>query len=375
MKLHLGLSTCPNDTFALAALLEGRSETFGLEFEAELRDVEELNGRLAAGDFDLAKGSFAAALGLGDELGVLPSGSAIGFGNGPLVLAREPRRAPRPGDRVLCPGKHTTATLLYRAFFPGAPEPEQVVFSEILPALEAGEADLGVCIHEGRFTYRERGLHALCDLGERWERATGGPLPLGGILARKRLGTGVLRRAQAAVAASLDTALAHPASAAPCMRRHAQEMDEAVLWAHVDLYVDEHTRDLGPEGRAALEALATRTGHPPLEVVGTPRLFHVAPAAAWKAWRAGDWRPPSLAREGCVHLSLADQLPGTLDAHFAEAGPLVLAEVDAERVAGWLRFEPSRGGARFPHLHGPLPRDAVLRTWELGELPELGWEG
>jgi 1,4-dihydroxy-6-naphthoate synthase len=374
VKLHLGISTCPNDTFAFAALLEGRCETHGLTFETELCDVQELNERLAAGDFDLAKGSFAAALDLSADLGVLPSGSAIGFGNGPLLLAGEPREAPRTGDRVLCPGAHTTATLLYRTFFPQGPEPEQVVFDEIMPALERGEADLGVCIHEGRFTFGDHGLHRVCDLGERWEAETGAPLPLGGIFARRCLGTGVLRRAQAAVAASLDVARADPAGALPCMRRHAQELDDGVLQAHVDLYVNTLTRDLGPDGRAALDALATRAGKAPLAVLGTPRLFHLAPEDAWSAWVGHTWAPPSLAQEGFVHLSFAEQLAGTLSTHFPGAGPLVLAELDAEALAASLRLEPSREGALFPHHYGPLPRTAVLRTWTLGELPELGWE-
>lgn len=374
MKLHLGLSTCPNDTFTFAALLEGRSETYGLSFEAELCDVEELNQRLAAGEFDLAKGSFAAALDLSGDLGVLPSGSAIGFGNGPLLLAREPRDAPRAGDRVLCPGTKTTATLLYRTFYPDGPEPEQVVFDEIMPALEAGEADLGVCIHEGRFTFADRGLHRVCDLGERWQEATGAPLPLGGILARKSLPTGILRRAQAAVAASLDVARSDPDSARPCMRLHAQELDDGVIQAHVDLYVNDWTRDLGPEGRTALEALAKHSQKGPLSVLGTPRLFHLAPEGEWSAWTGPLWSPASLESEGFVHLSFAEQLKGTLTTHFAGVGPLVLAELDAGSLSSALRLEPSRGGALFPHYHGPLPREAVLQTWVLGDLPELGWE-
>lgn len=386
MKLHLGISTCPNDTFAFAALLEGRSETFGLRFEAELLDVEELNQRLAGGDFDLAKGSFAAALDLTDQLGVLPSGSAIGFGNGPLLLSREVREAPQPGDRVLCPGANTTATLLYQAFYPQGPRPEQVRFDEIMPALEAGEADLGVCIHEARFTFAERGLHRVSDLGKLWLEETHSPLPLGGIFARRSLPTGVLRRAQAAVAASLDVARSDPGSALACMRRHAQELDDGVIQAHVDLYVNQWTRDLGVEGRAAIAALAERASKPALTVLGAPRLFHLARKEAWEAWETGDWAPPSLASEGFVHLSHAHQLEGTLAAHFVDAGPLVLAELDGEALAGarlpWrellgsggLRLEPSRGGDLFPHYYGPLPRAAVLRTWQLGDLPDLDWE-
>jgi 5,8-dihydroxy-2-naphthoate synthase len=377
-KLHLGISTCPNDTFAFAALLEGRSETFGLEFETELLDVQQLNRRLAQGHFDLAKGSFAAALGLGDELGVLPTGNAIGFGNGPVLLAREGGRSPGPGDRVLCPGADTTASLLYRMFVPDGPTPEQVVFSEILPALESGVADFGVCIHEGRFVYGDLGLTLVADLGQRWEQATGAPLPLGGIFARKRLGTEVLRRAQAAVAASLDVALEDPASALACMRAHAAEQDDRALHAHVELYVNPWTRDLGPEGRAAIATLAQRSGGTPLEVLGTPRLFHIAPRGAWEAFEGEAWGPPSLESEGFVHLSFAGQLAGTLGAHFSGAGPLVLLEVDGSHLGQHLRLEASRGGALFPHLYGPLPRASVLRRWDLepGQAPPtMGWTG
>lgn len=377
-RIHLGISTCPNDTFLFHAVLEGRVDTGGLDLHVELRDVQELNERLLAGEFDVAKGSFHAALLASDRLGVLPAGSALGFGNGPLLVAREPGGVPGPDSRVVCPGEHTTATLLYRFFHPGGATPRQVVFSEVFPRLEAGEADFGVCIHEGRFTYAARGLALVEDLGARWERATGVPLPLGGLLARRELGTGVLRRIQALVRASLAYARAHPAETLPTLRRHAQELADDVLLAHVELYVNDWTADLGPEGLRALAELSARAAavgvaageRPPLEVVGRERIFHVAPRGTWDAEAGEDWCPPPLAGEGLVHLSLAHQLAGTLDAHFADPGELVLVEVDPEAVARRMRFEPSRGGELFPHLHGPLPRSAVLRRWDLGARPD-----
>ena len=233
----------------------------GLEFEVELLDVQELNEGMLAGRFDVAKLSFHAALRLAPELWILPSGSALGFGVGPLLLAPGHRGtagggAATPPARVLCPGEWTTATLLYRLFHAGEGRLEQVVFSEIMPALEAGRADLGVCIHEGRFTYAERGLARVEDLGERWEAATGTPLPLGGIAARRALGPEVAGRVQAVVRSSLEWALAHRSACEETMRRHAQELEPSVLWAHVDLYVNDWTLDLGEEGRAALAALA-----------------------------------------------------------------------------------------------------------------------
>jgi 1,4-dihydroxy-6-naphthoate synthase len=178
--------------------------------------------------------------------------------------------------RVLCPGEHTTATLLYRLFHPEEGEVEQVVFSEIMPALARGDADRGVCIHEGRFTYTRHGLALVEDLGERWERATGAPLPLGGILARGDLGHGVAERVQEVVEDSIRWALAHRDRTLPTMRRHAQEFDDDILWRHVELYVNEWTVNLGETGAQALATFADLArAHgvvppdaPVLEVVG-----------------------------------------------------------------------------------------------------------
>jgi len=264
-KIRLGISTCPNDTFAFHGILERRVDPRGLEFDIELLDVEALNRRLFAGEFDVAKASFHAALLLADDLGVLPVGSALGFGVGPLLLASQPGR--RPGEpvrvagvtrpaRVLCPGAHTTATLLYRLFHPDEGAIDQVVFSTIMPELEAGTADFGVCIHEGRFTWQAHGLALVEDLGEVWERTTSTPLPLGGILARHRLGDDTIQRVIAVLRDSLRYSQAHRDEALGTMRRYAQELADEVVWAHVDLYVNAWTLDLGEVGRAALGTLS-----------------------------------------------------------------------------------------------------------------------
>jgi len=382
--LRVGLSTCPNDTFAFHGLLTGRVACPELELSFRLADVEELNQALLAGELDVAKGSFHAALAASDRLGVLPCGSALGFGNGPLLLARRALARPGPGSRVLGPGRWTTADLLYRLFHSGAAAPRPVLFSTILPALERDEADFGVCIHEARFTYARHGLVPVEDLGRRWEQETGAPLPLGGILARADLPRGVLRALVGALRRSLEHAWAHPGECLATMRAHAQELDEAVLRDHVALYVNEHTFDLAPAGRAALAELARRAraaGVPlgagsELAVLGDERLFHVAERSAWDA-RGGAWSPPSLAREGFVHLSLARQLAGTVRTHFAAAGALVLVEVDPARAAPALRFEASRAGQRFPHLYRALEPPDVLRRWDLAPgapLPSLALE-
>jgi 1,4-dihydroxy-6-naphthoate synthase len=257
--IRLGISTCPNDTFAFHGLLTRAVNWRGLDFEIELHDVETLNERLLAGDFDVCKASFHAALLAADSVVVLPSGSALGFGVGPLLLAAEPGTRPtHPGQLTLCPGKHTTAALLFDLFHPRSTGVEQVVFSEIMPRLAARTADFGVCIHEGRFTWQAHGLTLVEDLGTRWEKATGCPLPLGGIVARRRLSAATIGAVQGVIHDSLALALRDRSAALPTMRQHAQEFDDGVLMRHVDLYVNQWTLDLGPTGVRALAELSIR---------------------------------------------------------------------------------------------------------------------
>ncbi len=284
--IYLGISTCPNDTFAFHGLLERKVDWRGFNFRVELLDIEQLNQRLFAGQFDAAKASFHAALLLADEVRVLPAGAALGFGVGPLLLAAQGDTLPgdliddtggqpRPAI-VLCPGAHTTGALLYRLFHPGEGEVRQQVFSEIMPQLQRGEADFGVCIHEGRFTWRENGLHLVEDLGQVWEQATSVPLPLGGIVARNRLGAERLNRLHNVVRESIEYGLAHRDETLETMRKHAQAMSEEVMFAHVDLYVNQWTVELGSTGRQALATLATKAVEaqlappdvPALQVVG-----------------------------------------------------------------------------------------------------------
>jgi len=254
--LRLGISPCPNDTFAFHALLTRELLPSGFELEIELLDVQELNEALAAGRFDAAKASFAAALGLAEEVWLLRAGAALGFGNGPLLLAPGTARPAGAARRVLGPGRQTTAELLLRLFHPEEAEVESVLFSEIMPALQRGEADLGVCIHEGRFTWREAGLRLVEDLGQRWHAATDSPLPLGGIFARRALPRETTAELERLIAASIAWSRRHPDAALESMRRHAQEQSDAVLAAHVELYVNEETEGLGDAGRAAVERLA-----------------------------------------------------------------------------------------------------------------------
>jgi 1,4-dihydroxy-6-naphthoate synthase len=228
----------------------------GLDFQIELLDIQQLNDRLFEGRFDVAKCSFHAALLLSDLMVVLPSGSALGFGVGPLLLSSKDGLVPASsGQLTLCPGQHTTATLLFRLFYPQTTEIAQVVFSEIMPRLVGGSADFGVCIHEGRFTWQDQGLGLVEDLGTRWEKETRGPLPLGGLVGLKSLPTAVLQTVQHVVRDSLEFSIADPDDALPTMRQHAQEFDDQVLMQHVRLYVNDWTINLGDAGLAALNQL------------------------------------------------------------------------------------------------------------------------
>ena len=260
--IRLGISTCPNDTFAFHGLMTKAVDWRGLEFEIDLLDIEQLNERLLgddSDDFDVGKVSFHAALGAAERIAVLPSGSALGFGVGPLLLAATPESTPCDTTQLtLCPGRHTTAALLFALFHPGSTRVEQALFSEIMPRLQAGSADFGVCIHEGRFTWQQQGLTLVEDLGLRWEAETGLPLPLGGIVASRSLPADTIARVQGMIADSLRFALANPAGPLPTMRDHAQELDDAVLMQHVDLYVNDQTLDLGPLGQRALDELSVR---------------------------------------------------------------------------------------------------------------------
>jgi 1,4-dihydroxy-6-naphthoate synthase len=257
--IRLGISTCPNDTFAFHGLLTRAVDWRGLDFAVELLDIQELNDRLRAGGLDVAKASFPAALRLARDYVVLPSGSALGFGVGPLLLAARPDMHPGSPDQLtLLPGRDTTAAFLFHLFHPDSTRVEHVVFSEIMPRLLAGTADFGGCIHEGRFTWQQQGLFLVEDMGTRWEETTGSPLPLGGIVATRRLAPETMLAVQQVIRDSLQVALSDRTAPLPTMRRHAQEFDDAVLLQHVDLYVNDWTLDLGDVGRRALAELSAR---------------------------------------------------------------------------------------------------------------------
>jgi len=276
MRIRLGISPCPNDTFAFHAILKRRIDMHDFEVETELVDVQTLNDGLVEGRYDIAKASFHAALLMADRFDVLGAGSALGFGVGPLLVAARPEVSPGPASRVLCPGETTTATLLYHCLHPGQGTISHVVFSEIGPALRRGDADLGVLIHEGRLTYQRDGLTLVEDLGASFERLASAPVPLGGILASRSLPDGAAAAFSDLLRASIAYGWEHREETLETIRPHAQEMDEDVIWPYVALYVNDHTVALGEEGARALRVLeqTARTagvvpdGLPPIRIVG-----------------------------------------------------------------------------------------------------------
>lgn len=251
MRYKLGISTCPNDTFMFHGLLTGRVACEGFELDIELLDVQQLNEGLERGTFHFSKASCFAASLLKDRFEVCPSGAALGYGVGPLVLSRPGAPVPMPQARVLTPGGMTTAYLLFQHFFPAPRSIRHVVFSEIMPALERGDADVGVVIHEGRFTYRESGLGFIADLGQEWEREFSLPLPLGCIVADRSVPAEHRAAFAQGVKRSIEYAYAHRDETLPTMRRYAQELADSVIWQHVDLYVNEWSLELGEIGTKA----------------------------------------------------------------------------------------------------------------------------
>jgi 1,4-dihydroxy-6-naphthoate synthase len=256
MELTLAYSTCPNDTFIFEALVHGRVDTEGLHFRVVLEDILELNARARAGRADVCKVSFLAYAQLQDRWTLLPSGAALGRGVGPLLVARSPLSADDLATaQIGIPGWDTTAHLLFHRFAPQAQERRVLRFDQIMPAVARGELDAGVIIHESRFTYKQWGLQCLADLGAHWEADLGVPIPLGGIIAQQALGPDIHAKLARSIRRSLAFARAQPHIVQPYVAAHAQEMAADVMQQHIDLYVNDFSLDLGPEGQQAVKVL------------------------------------------------------------------------------------------------------------------------
>jgi 1,4-dihydroxy-6-naphthoate synthase len=258
-NLTLGYSPCPNDTFLFYPLVHGRIPCKGFHLSERLEDVETLNRLAMEGALDICKVSYHAFAHIRERYILLRSGGAMGKGCGPLVVAKEvfgPGNL--RGKRIAVPGRYTTASLLLQLFDPSLTELIFLPFHEIMPAVQEGRAEAGLIIHESRFTYRTYGLHKVLDLGEWWEKASGLPLPLGGIAARRSLGPAVLSMLSGIIRSSVEYARSHPSESLAYVHCHSQEMSEQVCSSHIDLYVNDYSLDPGPEGERAAECLFTR---------------------------------------------------------------------------------------------------------------------
>ena len=254
--LSLGFSPCPNDTFMFDAMVNGKIDTEGLTFNVVMEDVETLNQQALRNELDISKISFAAYLNLTYQYQLLNSGSALGNGVGPLLISKSQILKSKIQNLTTAgPGKNTTANFLFSIFFPEAKKKVEMIFSEIEDAVLTGKADAGVIIHENRFTYEQKRLKKICDLGELWEKETGQPIPLGGIIVKRNFNEDLKQKIDRVLRKSVEYAFANPDSSRDYVKQHAQEMDEEVRKKHIALYVNEYSIDLGEKGKLAIETL------------------------------------------------------------------------------------------------------------------------
>lgn len=263
MELTLGFSPCPNDTFIFDALIHGKIDTEDLSFNVFFDDVETLNQKALRGELDITKLSFHALAYVVERYALLDAGSALGFGVGPLLVCKKGNE-----DKVISnlkskisnlsvgiPGKYTTANFLLGIAYPQLQDKKEMVFSDIEDALINDEIDLGLIIHENRFTYAARGLHKVLDLGTFWEEQSGCAIPLGGIVVNRDLPFDVQLKVNRLVRNSVAYAFENPKSAIEFIKQHAQAMEEEVMYQHINLYVNEYTLDLGNAGKKAIDTL------------------------------------------------------------------------------------------------------------------------
>lgn len=256
MKLTLGFSSCPNDTFIFDAMVHGRIDTEGLEFDYSMADVEELNKKAFSGEIDITKMSTHAYAYAANNYQILDSGSALGYRNGPLLISSRIIDLSDLADAsIAIPGKYTTANLLFSIAWPGSKNKIEFLFSDIEDALLANKVDAGLIIHETRFTYHKRGFHKIADMGEYWEKLTGLPIPLGTIVINRKITDDVAQKVNRIIRRSLDYAYHDSFASYDFVAGNAKEMDSTVMNNHIKLYVNEYTLDLGSKGKEAINEL------------------------------------------------------------------------------------------------------------------------
>jgi 1,4-dihydroxy-6-naphthoate synthase len=261
MKLTLGFSPCPNDCFIFDAMVHHKIDTEGLDFEIVMEDVEALNQRAFRSELDITKLSFHSFLYVQEKYILLKSGSALGFNCGPLLITKHSHltqislKSEYSNLKIAIPGKNTTANFLLSLAFPEAKNRTEVLFSEIEQAVLNEKYDAGLIIHESRFTYEQKGLKKIMDLGEFWEGLIHAPIPLGGIVARRNFDNDLLQKINRVIRKSVEYAFAHTDDVMPYVKQHSQEMSEVVMKKHIDLYVNEYSVNLGELGTKAVNLL------------------------------------------------------------------------------------------------------------------------
>jgi len=258
LAFTLGFSPCPNDTFIFDALVNHKIDTEGIEGNAVLEDVETLNRWALAGKLDITKLSFPAFFQSLNDYILLDSGSALGKGVGPLLITKNKNQLTESEVNhatVALPGKNTTANLLFSFAYPQAVKKQFVIFSGIEDAVLSSKTDLGVIIHENRFTYQQKGLNKVIDLGEYWETKMNAPIPLGGIAIKRTIEPAQAKTINKLIRKSLDYAFAHYPFITDYVKEHSQEMSEDVMRKHIELYVNNYSLELGNDGRKAIEIL------------------------------------------------------------------------------------------------------------------------
>lgn len=257
MKLTLGFSPCPNDTFIFDALVNHKIDTEGFEFDVALEDVQTLNEWAKAGNLDISKISYGALPLVLDQYLVLNSGGALGKGVGPLLITKYKVQSTNEVNtmRIAIPGVNTTAHMLFSLAFPEAKNKQFMVFHEIEAAVLSGKVEAGVIIHENRFTYQQKGLIKLMDLGNYWEETIKVPIPLGGMVIKRSLDQSIQLKIDGLIKKSLQYAFNNYPQIPEYVRQHSQEMEESVMRQHIDLYVNNYSLDLGEDGEKAVRKL------------------------------------------------------------------------------------------------------------------------
>jgi 5,8-dihydroxy-2-naphthoate synthase len=254
MNFTLGFSPCPNDTFIFDALVNKKIDTEGFTFEPVLEDVQTLNEWALQGKLAITKISYGVLPLLLKNYIVLNAGGALGKGVGPLLITKQAGAENKDVNEmtIAIPGEHTTAHMLFSLAYPKATKKKFMVFSAIEDAVLNGDVDAGVIIHENRFTYQQKGLHKLVDLGEYWEKQTGNPIPLGGIVMKKSFDTAMQQKVDSLIKRSLEFAFENYPLITDYVKQHSQEMSESVMRQHIDLYVNNYSLQLGGDGKAAV---------------------------------------------------------------------------------------------------------------------------